>query len=100
MYKTTIVSVSYGCETWSVALREEQRLRVFENSVVRIFEHTKEITETWRKLHSEKLHNLYFLPDVIRAIKSRTIRWARHIERIGYMRYTYNNLVRKPEGRY
>jgi hypothetical protein len=62
IYKTIILPVFlYGCETWSLALREEHRLRVFENRVLRrIFGPKKdEVTEKWRKLHNEELHNLY-----------------------------------------
>jgi hypothetical protein len=64
--------VLYGCETWSLALREEHRLRVFENRVLRrIFEPKRdEVTGEWRKLHSEELHNLYSSPDIIRQVKS------------------------------
>jgi hypothetical protein len=69
MYKTIILQVVlYGCETWSLALREEHRLRVFENRVLRrIFgPNTDEVTEDWRKLHNEELHNLYSSPDIVR----------------------------------
>jgi hypothetical protein len=71
IYKTIIVPlVLYGCETWSVTLREEHRLRVFENRVVRrIFGPKRDdVTEEWRKLHNEELHNLYSSPN-IRQIK-------------------------------
>jgi hypothetical protein len=65
--------VLYGCETWSVTLREEHRLRVFDNRVLRrIFGPKRDdVTGDWRKLHNEELHNLYALPNVIRMIKSR-----------------------------
>jgi hypothetical protein len=72
IYKTIILPVVlYGCETWSVTLREEHRLRVLENRVVRrIFGPKRdEVTEEWRKLHSRKLHNLYSSPDIIIQIK-------------------------------
>jgi hypothetical protein len=60
--------VLYGCEIWSVKLREEHRLRVFENRVLkRIFGPKRdEVTGEWRKLHNEELHNLYSYPDIIR----------------------------------
>jgi hypothetical protein len=65
--------VLYGCETWSITLREEHRLRVFENRVLRrIFgQRRDEVTGDWRKLHNEELHNLYSSPNIIRMIKSR-----------------------------
>jgi hypothetical protein len=69
IYKTIILPiVLYGCETWSLTLREEHRLRVFENRVLRrIFGTDRdEVMEEWRKLHSGKLHNLYSSPDIIR----------------------------------
>jgi hypothetical protein len=72
MYKTIILPVVlYGCETWSVALREEHRLRVFEKRVLRgIFGPKRdEVTGGWRRLHNEELHNLYSLPSVMRMIK-------------------------------
>jgi hypothetical protein len=64
--------VLYGCETWSLALREEDTLRVFENRMLRrIFEPKRdEVTEGWRKLHNEELHNLYSSSSIIRMIKS------------------------------
>jgi hypothetical protein len=74
IYKTVILSVVlYGCETWSLTLREEHRLRVFENRVLRrIFGLRRdEVTGEWRKLHNEELHNLYSSPDIIRQVKSR-----------------------------
>jgi hypothetical protein len=74
IYKTIIVPVVlYGCETWSLTLREENRLRVFENRVLRrIFGHRRdEVTGEWRKLHNEELHNLYSFPDIVRQVKSR-----------------------------
>jgi hypothetical protein len=72
IYRTIIVPVVlYGCETWSVTLREEHRLRVFENRVLRGMFGPKgdEVTGEWRKLHSGELHNLYSSPDIIRQIR-------------------------------
>jgi hypothetical protein len=62
----------HGCKTWSLTLREEHRLKVFENRVLRIFQPKRdEVTGGWRKLHKEELHNLYSFPRIIRMIKSR-----------------------------
>jgi hypothetical protein len=74
-----------GCETWSLTLREEHRLRVFENRVLRrIFGHKRdEVMGEWRKLHNEELYNLYSYPDIIRQVKSKRMRWARHAARMG-----------------
>jgi hypothetical protein len=102
IYKTIIVPVVlYGCETWSVTLWEEHRLRVFENSVlIRIFGPKRdEMTGVWRKLHSEELHNLYSSPDIIRQVKSRRMWWARHVARMGEERKVYKVLVGMPEGK-
>jgi hypothetical protein len=75
----------YGFETWSLILREEHRLRVFENRVLRrIFGRRRdEVTVEWRKLHSEELHILYSSPNIIRQIKSRRMRWAEHVALMG-----------------
>jgi hypothetical protein len=102
IYKTIILRVVlYGCETWSVTLREEHRLRVFENRVLRrIFGPKRdEVTGEWRKLHIGELRNLYSSPDIIRQIKSRRMRWAGHVARMGEGRNVYRVLVRKPEGK-
>jgi hypothetical protein len=91
----------YGCETWSLTLREEHRLRVFENRVLRrIFVPKRdEVTGGWRKLHNEKLHGLYSSPSIVRVIKARRVRWVGHVARIGELRGAYNILVGRPEGR-
>jgi hypothetical protein len=70
--------VLYGCETWSLIIREEHRLRMFENRMLRrIFGPKRvEVTGDWRKLHNEELHNLYSSPTIIKMIKSRRMRWA------------------------
>jgi hypothetical protein len=86
IYKTTILPVVlYGCETWSLTLREEHRLRMFENRVLRRIFGSKrdEVTGEWRKLHNEKLRDLYSSPSIIRIIKSRRMRWADHVARMG-----------------
>jgi len=102
IYRTIILPVVlYGCETWSLTLREERRLRVFENRVLRrIFEPKRdEVTGEWRKLHNEDLNNLYSSPNILRVIKSRRMRWAGHVARMGEGRGVYRILVGKPEGR-
>jgi hypothetical protein len=96
MYKTVLLPVVlYGCETWSVTLREQHRLRVFENRVLRGIFVPKgdEIGGEWRKLHSEKLHNLYSSPDNIWQMKSRRTRWVGHVERTGEGRKVFRFLV-------
>jgi hypothetical protein len=77
--------VLYGCETWSLTLREEHRLRVFQNRVLRrIFGPKRdEVTGDWRKLPSGKLDNMYSSPSIIRMMKSRRMRWAGHVARMG-----------------
>jgi hypothetical protein len=70
--------VLYGCETWSLTLREEHTLKVFENRVLRRIFGLKrdEVVGGWRKLHNEELRDLYSSPSIIRMIKSRRIKWA------------------------
>ena len=78
IYRTIILPVVlYGCETWSLTLREERRLRVFENRVLRRVFGSKrdEVTGKWRKLHNEELSDLYCLPNIVRVVKSRTKSW-------------------------
>jgi hypothetical protein len=78
-----------GCETWSLILREEHRLKVFENRVLRIFgQKGDEVTGGWRKIHNEELRNLYSSPSIIRIIKSRRMGWARHVARMGRRMHT------------
>jgi hypothetical protein len=100
IYKTIILPlVSYGCETWSLTLREEHRLRVFENKVLRrIFGPKRnEVKRGWRKLHNEELCHLYSSPSIIRIIKSRRMRWKGHVARMGEKRNAYRLLVGKSE---
>jgi hypothetical protein len=92
--------VLYGCETWSLTLREEHRLRVFENRVLRrIFGPRKEEEASWRKLHNDELHSLYSSPNIVRMIKSRRMRWTGHVARMGEERSVYRVLVGRPEGK-
>jgi len=74
-----------GCETWSLALREERRLRGLENRVLRRIFGLKrdEVTGEWRKLHNEELSDLYCSSNIVRVIKSRIVRWAGHVARMG-----------------
>jgi hypothetical protein len=102
VYRTIILPVVlYGCETWSLTVREEQRLRVFENRVLRSIFGPKmdETTGEWRRLHNEELNDLYSSPNVIRAIKLRRMRLAGHVARMGEERGAYRILVGRPEGR-
>ena len=93
--------VLYGCETWSLSLREERRLRVFENRVLRRVLGPKrdEVTGEWRKLHNEELSDMYSLPNIVRVVKSRRMRWAGHVARMGEGRGVHRVLVGKPEGK-
>jgi hypothetical protein len=84
--------VLYECETWSLSVREEHKLRVFEPK-------RDGVTRGWRKLHNEELHNLYSLPSIITIIKTRRMRWVRHVARMGEKRNVYRLLVGKPEGK-
>jgi hypothetical protein len=84
-----------------VTLREEYRLRVFENRVLRgIFGPKRdEVNGEWRKFHNGELHNVCSSRDTIRQIKSRKMRWAGHVARMGEGRNVYRVLVGKPEGK-
>jgi len=81
-------------------LREERKLRVFENMVLsRIFgPRMYEVTGEWRKLHNDELNDLYSSPNIVRVTKSRRMRWAGHVARMGEERGVYRVLVEKPEG--
>ena len=93
--------VLYGCETWSLTLREERRLRVFENRVLsRVFGPKRdEVTGEWRKLHNEEFSDLYSLPNIVRVVKSRRMRWEGHVARMGEGRGVHWILVGKLEGK-
>ena len=101
-YKTIILPVVlYGYETWSLSLRDEHTLRVFENKVLRkTFGDKKDyITGEWRKLHNAELDALYSSPNIIRSLKSRRLRWAGHVARMEQSRNVYRVLEGKPEGK-
>ena len=102
IYRTIILPVVLdGCETWSLTLREEHRLRVFENRMWRrIFGPKRDrVTGEWRKLHNEELNDLYSSPSIVRVIKSRRMRWAGHVARVEEGRGVHRVLVGKPEGK-
>ena len=102
IYITLILPVVlYGCKTWSLTWREECRMRVFENRVLkRIFGPRRdEVTGEWRKLHKEQLNVLFSSPNTVRVIKSRRMRWAGHVMCMGERRGVYRVLVGKPEGK-
>ena len=90
IYRTIILPVVlYRYETWSLTLREERKLRVFEN-IFRIFGPRRdEVTGEQRRLHNEELNDLYSSPNILRVIKSRRMRWAWHVARIGEEREVY-----------
>jgi hypothetical protein len=100
IYRNIILPVVlYGCETWSLTLRKERRLRVSENRVLRkVFGHKRdEVTGEWRNLHNEELNDLYSLPNIVRVVKSRRMRWAGHVALMVEDRRVHRVLVRKPE---
>jgi len=102
IYRTIILPVVlYGCETWLLTLQEERKLRVFQNMVLRkIFGPRRdEVMGEWRRLHNEELNDLNSLPSIVQVIKSRRMRWAGHVARMGEERGVYRVLVGKPEGR-
>jgi len=102
MYRTIILTVVlYGCETWSLTLREQGRLRVFENSVLRRICRPKrnKVTGEWRKLHNDELNELVSSPNIFWVIKLRKMRWAGHVAYMGERRGIYRVLVGKLEGK-
>jgi hypothetical protein len=102
IYRTRVLPfVLNGCETWSSTLKEERRLSVFENRVLRgLFVAKKdEVTGEWGRLHKEELYDLYSSPNIIRVIKSRRMRWAGHLACMKDRRGAYRVLVERPEGK-
>jgi len=99
IYRNIILpGVLYGCETWSLTLREKRKLRVFENMVLRrIFRPRRdEVMGEWRRMHNEDLNDLYSSPNIVLVIKSRRMRWAGHVARMGEERVVYR--VNRSEG--
>ena len=93
MYRTiSLPVVLYGCETWSLTLREERRLRVFGPK-------RDEVTGEWRKLHKGEHRDLYSLPNIVRVVKSRRMRWVGHVAHMEQGRGVHRVLVGKPEGK-
>jgi len=102
IYRTIILAVVlYGCETWSLTLREERMLRVFEIGVLRrVFGPKRgEVTGEWRKLHKEELRDLYSIPNIVLVLKSRRMRWVGHVSRMWDGRGVNRFLLGKPEGK-
>ena len=101
IYKTIIFPVVlYGCETWSIILREERRLRVLENVILRrIFGPKRDENGEWRRLHNKELLSLYRSPNIVRVIKSRRLRWTGHVPRMEERRMAFQILKCKPKGR-
>ena len=99
IYKTIILPVVlYGYETWSLTLREESRLRVFENRFLRrIFGPKRDENGEWRRLHNDELHSLYRSPNIVRVIKSRRLRWAGHVARTEEGRSAFKILTNSPK---
>ena len=89
----------YGCETWLFALREESRLRVFENRILRrIFGPRRDANGEWRRFHNEELHSLYRSPNIFRVIKFSRLRWAGHVARMEEDGNVFKILTGKPIG--
>jgi hypothetical protein len=101
IYKTQILPVVlFGCKSLSLTLREEHRLRAFENRVLRrIFGPKRDEMIDLRKLHYEELYNLHSSRSIIGMTKSRRMKWARHVARMGETRNAYRILMVKPEGK-
>jgi hypothetical protein len=94
-------AVLYGCKTWSLILKEEHRLRVFKDRVLRriLGSRRDKVIGSWRKQHNEELHNLCSSPSIIRIVKTRTMRLTEHVARIGEKMNAHGLLVGKPVGK-
>ena len=90
----------YQCKAWSLTLKEERRLKVFENRILRpIFGPRRDENGKWRRLHNEELYSLYRSPNIVRVIKSRRLRWAGHVLRMEKGRSAFKILTGKPTGK-
>ena len=90
----------YNCETWHLTLREELRLKVFENRILRrIFGPKRDENGECRKLHNEELHGLYRSPNIVKVINSRRLRWAGHVARMEESKSAFKILTGKPTGK-
>jgi hypothetical protein len=100
-FKTMLPVVSYGCEIWSLTLRDEYREWVMENRVLRRIYGSKrdEVRGEWKGVYKEEFNDLYCLPNIIRVIKPRIIRWVGHVARMGEWRGAYTDLVGRGEGK-
>jgi hypothetical protein len=102
IYRTVMLPVIlYGCEAWSLTLRKEHKLRVFENRVLRriLGPKREEVTGEWRRLHNEELYALHASPVIIGVLKLRIMRWSGHVACMGDMRDAHRVLVGRCEGR-
>ena len=101
IHKTIILPVVlYGCETWSLTLREERRLRVFENRILRrIFGPNRDENGEWRRLHDNELNSVYRSPNIVRGIKSRRLRWAGHVASMEEIRSAFKLLICNSTGK-
>jgi hypothetical protein len=102
IYRTIILHVVlYGCETWSLTLRDEYSLCVFDNWVLRKIVRTNmdKVRGEWRRLHNKELYDLYSSPNIIHVIKSRRMRWVEHVAHMGDRRGEYRVLVGRPVGK-
>ena len=107
IYKTIILPVGlYGCETWSLTLREECRVRVFESRILRlIFGLKRDTNGDWRRLHNEELHSLYRSPNIVRVIEPRRFRWTGHVDKMeegksAFKIFTGKRPLARPRGRW
>ena len=90
----------YGCETWSLTLREDSRQRVFENRILRrIFGPKRDKNGEWRRLHNEELHSLHRSPNIVRAIKSGRLRWTVHVAIMGKSKSAFKIFTGTPMGK-
>jgi hypothetical protein len=102
IYRTIILPVVlYGCETLSLTFREERKLKVSQNLVLRriLGPRRDEVTGEWRRLHNEELHDLYSSSNTVWVIKSRRMRWVGHVARMSEENGAYRVLVGKSEGK-